>query len=85
METFIIQVKVSTPQGSTSITMSNAIELAGGYKPYSLKNNAYVVRANGQIEKQSFRGKVKRVFPGDSIFVPLDPNPQDFDVASFTA
>ena len=76
---------VST-QGSTSITMSNAIELAGGYKPYSLKNNAYVVRANGQIEKANlFRGKVKRVFPGDSIFVPLDPNPQDFDAASFTA
>ena len=76
---------VST-QGSTSITMSNAIELAGGYKPYSLKNNAYVIRANGQIEKANiFRGRVKRVFPGDSIFVPLDPSPEEFDAASFTA
>ena len=66
--------------------MSNAIELAGGYKPYSLKNNAYVIRANGQIEKANiFRGRVKRVFPGDSIFVPLDPSPEEFDAASFTA
>ncbi len=76
---------VST-QGSTSITMTNAIELAGGYKPYSLKNNSYVIRANGQIEKANiFRGRAKRVFPGDSIFVPLDPNPKEFDAASFTA
>ena len=76
---------VST-EGLSSITMSNAIELAGGYKPYSVKKSVYVVRANGQIEKANiFRGKVKRVFPGDSIFVPLDPNPQDFDAASFTA
>lgn len=76
---------VST-QGSTSITMTNAIELAGGYKPNSLKNNSYVIRANGQIEKANiFRGRAKRVFPGDSIFVPLDPNPKEFDAASFTA
>ena len=73
---------VST-QGTSSISMSNAIELAGGFKPNSMKKRSYVVRANGEIEKANlFRGRAKRVFPGDSI---LDPNPQDFDAASFTA
>ncbi len=71
---------------SSSMTMSRAIELAGGYKPNSLKKNAYVIRANGEIEKADlFRGRAKRVFPGDAIFVPVDPNPSQFNVAAFTA
>lgn len=71
---------------SSSMTMSRAIELAGGYKPNSLKKNAYVIRANGEIEKADlFRGRAKRVFPGDAIFVPADPNPSQFNVAAFTA
>ena len=66
--------------------MSKAIELAGGYKPYSMKSRAYVIRANGEIEKANlFRGRAKRIFPGDSVFVPLDPNPNEFDVTSFIA
>ena len=70
----------------TNMTMSNAIELAGGYRPYSMKKNSYIIRANGEIEKANlFRGRVKRVFPGDSIFVPLDPKPQDFDISTFVA
>lgn len=70
----------------TNMTMSNAIELAGGYRPYSMKKNSYIIRANGEIEKASlFRGRGKRVFPGDSIFVPLDPKPQDFDISMFVA
>ena len=71
---------------SSSMSMSRAIELAGGYKPNSLKKNAYVVRANGEIEKADlFRGRAKRVFPGDAVFVPVDPNPSQFNVAAFTA
>jgi len=71
---------------SSSMSMSKAIELAGGYKPNSLKKNAYVIRANGEIEKANlFRGRAKRVFPGDAIFVPVDPNPSQFNVAAFTA
>ena len=66
--------------------MADAIELAGGYKPYSLKNDAYVIRANGEIEKANlFRGTIKRVFPGDSVVVPADPNPDEFDITSFIA
>ena len=69
-----------------NMTMSKAIELAGGYKPNSMKKRAYITRANGEIEKANiFRGRAKRVFPGDSIFVPVDPNPDKFDITSFIA
>ena len=71
---------------SSAMSMSKAIELAGGYKPNSMKKNAYVIRANGEIERADlFRGRAKRVFPGDAIFVPVDPNPSQFNVAAFTA
>ncbi len=70
----------------SGMTMYDAIEIAGGYKPYTLKNRIYVKRANGEIEKANlFRGRAKRVRPGDSIFVPVDPDPQDFNVTSFVA
>ena len=73
-------------QSGNGMTMSKAIELAGGYKPYSLKKRAYVVRANGEIEQADIlRGRVKRVFPGDSIFVPVNPDPDEFDITSFIA
>lgn len=69
-----------------SISMSRAIELAGGYKPNSLKNRSYVIRANGEISKADFfRGKLKRVYVGDTVIVPVDPNPDDFDITSFIA
>ena len=73
-------------QIDNNMTMSKAIELAGGYKPNSMKKRAYITRANGEIEKANlFRGRAKRVFPGDSIFVPVDPNPDKFDITSFIA
>ncbi len=73
-------------QSGKRMTMYNAIELAGGYKPNSLKSRSYVVRANGEIEKANiFRGRTKRVFPGDSIFIPLDPKPDDFEITTFIA
>ena len=73
-------------QSGKGMTLSNAVELAGGYKPFSIKKNTYVTRANGEIEKVNlFRGRAKRVFPGDSIFVPADPNPDEFDITSFIA
>jgi len=68
------------------MTISKAIELAGGYKPFSIKKNTFVTRANGEIEQVNlFRGRAKRVFPGDSIFVPLDPNPDEFNITTFIA
>ena len=69
----------------SGMTMYDAIEIAGGYKPYTLKNRIYVKRANGEIEKANlFRGRAKRVRPGDSILF-VDPDPQDFNVTSFVA
>lgn len=69
-----------------AISMSKAIELAGGYKPYSLKKRSYVLRSNGQIDKANiFRGRTKRVFPGDTVFVPVNPDPSDFDITTFIA
>ena len=68
------------------ITMSEAITQAGGYKPYSLKKSAYVKRANGEIDKAKILGgRTKRLMPGDTVFVPVDPDPSDFDLTTFIA
>lgn len=68
------------------LTMSGAIEQAGGYKPYSIKKRAYVRRANGEIDKANiFRGRTKRLFEGDTVVVPADPNPSNFDITTFIA
>jgi protein involved in polysaccharide export with SLBB domain len=73
-------------QSGRGMTLANAVELAGGYKPYSIKKDSYVIRANGEIEQVNlFRGRAKRVFPGDAIFVPVDSSPDEFDITSFIA
>jgi len=71
---------------SKKLTASKAIELAGGYKPYSLKNRVYIKRANGNIEQIGFLGgRSFRLYPGDSIYVPENPSPSDFKVDEFIA
>lgn len=71
---------------NNSMSMYRLIEMAGGYKPYTLKSRSYVIRANGEIEKVNIlRGRAKRVFPGDSVFVPTDPNPDEFNITAFIA
>ncbi len=68
------------------LTMAQAIIQAGGYKPYSMKKRTYVKRANGEIDKANlFRGRTKRLLPGDTVVVPVDPNPTDFDITTFVA
>ena len=61
------------------------IELAGGRKPNTLRNRIYIRRANGNIEQS---GKItlglgKRVYPGDTIIVPVNPEPREFDITAF--
>lgn len=58
------------------------IELAGGYKPNSLKRKAYIRRANGNIEKVNgfLISRGKRVYAGDSIIIPENLNPTDFNI-----
>ena len=71
---------------SGSKSVKKYINLAGGPKPNSLLNKIYVKRANGRIKKVSLlRGLGVNVRPGDTIFVPIDPDPQDFDITSFIA
>ncbi len=68
------------------LTMTQAIMQAGGYKPYSMKKRSYIISANGEIRKANlFRGRVKRLTAGDTIFVPANPNPSDFDITKFIA
>tara|TARA_Y100001970_G_scaffold293827_1_gene443604 strand:- start:38246 stop:40150 length:1905 start_codon:yes stop_codon:yes gene_type:complete len=70
-----------------SISFSKAIELAGGFKEKSIKRKSYIIRKNGEIDKAGsfiFRG-LKRVYKGDTVFVPLNTKSQDFNITSFTA
>ena len=68
------------------LTMYGAIVQAGGYKPDSLLKRSYVKRANGEVDKANiFRGRTKRLKPGDTVFVPLNPDPSDFDLTIFLA
>jgi protein involved in polysaccharide export with SLBB domain len=68
------------------LTLNQAIILAGGYMPYSLKNQTYIRSANGQIKKsKAFSFRSRRISPGDTIVVPLDLNPSEFNATSFFA
>ena len=67
-------------------SLNKYINLAGGAKPNTLKNKIYVKRANGRTKKVSIlRGIGITIKPGDTIFVPVDPDPQDFDITTFIA
>jgi len=61
------------------------IELAGGHKPNSLKRKVHIKRANGNIEQNNriTLGLGKNVYPGDTIIVPVNPAPKDFDFTAF--
>jgi protein involved in polysaccharide export with SLBB domain len=63
------------------------IHLAGGLKSNSLRDKIYVKSANGEIRtvKKVFFGSGINIYPGDSIFVPLDPDPKDFDITAFVS
>ena len=53
-------------------------------KKNSLKSKIYIQRANGKIDSV-VRGRFKRAHAGDTIFVPVNPDPQDFDITTFLA
>ena len=62
------------------------IRLAGGFKENSLKKNIYIQRANGGIKTVSlFNGFGIRINAGDRIIIPVNSDPQDFDVTAFLA
>ena len=61
------------------------IELAGGHKPNSLKRKVYIKRANGNIEQNGriTLGLGKNIYPGDTIIVPVNLEPREFDITAF--
>ena len=66
------------------MSVSKAIELAGGYMPFSLKKRVYIRSASGKITKPKFlNGRFKLLNPGDTVVVPQDPNPENFDITTF--
>jgi len=68
------------------ISVSQAINLAGGFKPYSLKRRIYVKKQNGEIDSVGLTTRsIKRVGPGDTIIVPENPNGGQFNITAFTA
>ena len=70
----------------SGMTMYDAIEIAGGYKPYTLKIVFMLKELMEKLKKQTFsEEELRELGRGDSIFVPVDPDPQDFNVTSFVA
>jgi protein involved in polysaccharide export with SLBB domain len=69
-----------------NLSAFDAIVQAGGFMPNSMKNRVYIRKANGEIEKPSllFR-RVKRLSAGDTVVVPVNPSPSDFDITNFVA
>ena len=62
------------------------ISLAGGFRENSLKRQLYVQHANGRVQTVSlFNGFGIRISAGDRIVVPVNLDPQDFDVTAFIA
>lgn len=61
------------------------IELSGGYKPDTLKRRIHIKRANGSIEKVGglLISRTKKIYPGDTIIVPINENSEDFDFTTF--
>jgi protein involved in polysaccharide export with SLBB domain len=69
---------------SSPATVKRFINLAGGIKPDSLRRKIYVTKANGKIQKTTvFNSFTLRLSPGDTVFVPADPDPMEFDPTTF--
>lgn len=67
---------------NSPVSLRDAIEIAGGYKPNTVKKDVYIESRDGTIRKG---GRLTRVIPGDKVFVPVDSNPQEFDITRFIA
>jgi protein involved in polysaccharide export with SLBB domain len=71
---------------NSKLRLPDYIDLAGGYRPNTIKKSVYVQRANGNIEKTNqFAIIGKKIYAGDTIIIPIDPNPPEFDATAFFA
>ena len=64
------------------LSVNGYIRLAGGYRDNTLKGKMYIQKANGEIQA-IVRGRFKSPDAGDTIVVPVDSSPQDFNVNGF--
>ena len=67
---------------NSPISLRDAIEIAGGYRPNTVKRDVYIESRDGTIRKG---GRLARVIPGDKIIVPKDLEPKEFDITRFIA
>lgn len=85
---FLVQGNVYSPglvAINSSVSIKNAVKMAGGLKPNSLKNKIYIRRANGKIIKPNFVFRnMTRLNIGDTLIVPLDEK-DPFDITTFIA
>ena len=67
-------------------SLKQYIHLAGGFKPNTAKNKMYIQRVNGKIKRVSpLFGLNSNIRPGDTIFVPEDPNAKEFNPTELTS
>ncbi len=64
---------------SKNMRFHDAISLAGGYRPNSLKRKSYIIKANGEIilAKNGPFKRSKRISPGDTIIIPIDESERE--------
>ena len=66
-----------------SISIKQAVSLAGGYRKNSDKKRIYITRANGTTQKA---GRFDKLYPGDTLNIPLkEDSEREFDITSFIA
>ena len=70
----------------SSRSANNYLKLAGGMKPESLVNKAYIIRPNGSTRTLSKLGlRFVQLNAGDTLIIPKDENPNDLDITSFVS
>lgn len=64
---------------SKNMRFHDAISLAGGYRPYSLKRKSYIIKANGEIilARNGLFKRSKSISPGDTIIIPNDESERE--------
>lgn len=58
---------------SKNMKFHDAVSLAGGYRPDSLKRKTYIIKANGEIVlvRNGLLKRSKNISPGDTIIIPI--------------
>lgn len=66
---------------SKNMRFHDAISLAGGYRPNSLKRKSYIIKANGEIilARNGLFKRSKSISPGDTIIIPNDENEKEIN------